>query len=129
MAIYGQANWEHPNSAAASFNCGLVACRSEFVSRAGFSADPFWHGPKPTPDMLLKVSLVGDERTWTVQERKALSLLVSEDVLFLAGAWRTRSSGISPHSSMFGSAVTSSVRKYGLAACSNSNATLLTRYR
>jgi hypothetical protein len=32
-----------------------------------FFADPFWRGPKPTPETVFTVALVGDERYWRVQ--------------------------------------------------------------
>jgi hypothetical protein len=32
-----------------------------------FFADPFWKGPKPMPDELYTVAIVGDERKWRVR--------------------------------------------------------------
>jgi hypothetical protein len=38
-----------------------------------FFADPFWRGPKPTPETIFEVVLVGDERKWRVRGRMALA--------------------------------------------------------
>jgi len=32
-----------------------------------FFADPFWKGPKPKPDEVYTVAIVGDERRWRVR--------------------------------------------------------------
>jgi len=55
--------------------CHVTAASTVFEAvREGweFFRDPFWRGPKPTPETLFKVSLIGDERTWSVEGKKAL---------------------------------------------------------
>ena len=49
-----------------------VATRSfEAVSKAmNWFADPYWRGPRPGPNTLFEVTLVGDERTWRVTARR-----------------------------------------------------------
>ena len=38
-----------------------------------FFADPYWRGPKPGPDVILTVALVGDDRKWKVRAKRASS--------------------------------------------------------
>ena len=43
------------------------------VSRAmKWFADPYWRGPRPGPNTVFEVTLVGDERTWRVTARRVL---------------------------------------------------------
>ena len=43
----------------------------EAVSKAmNWFADPYWRGPRPGPNTLFEVTLVGDERTWRVTARR-----------------------------------------------------------
>jgi hypothetical protein len=54
--------------------CHVTMAHSVFEAvREGmdFFADPFWRGPKPTPEAVFEVSLVGDERVWRVMGRMA----------------------------------------------------------
>jgi hypothetical protein len=37
-----------------------------------FFNDPHWRGPKPTPETIFEISLVGDERSWRVRVGSAL---------------------------------------------------------
>lgn len=42
--------------------------------------DPFWKGPKPVPETILTVTLVGDSRKWRVVGRRALKSECSMDM-------------------------------------------------
>jgi hypothetical protein len=45
----------------------------EAVNRAmNWFADPYWRGPRPRPDTVFEVTLVGDERKWRVTARSVL---------------------------------------------------------
>jgi len=37
-----------------------------------FFAHPYWRGPKPKPDEVFSVALVGDGRNWRVRAEQAI---------------------------------------------------------
>jgi hypothetical protein len=39
----------------------------------GWFTDPHWRGPRPGPDTVLDVSLVGDGRTWHVRAGRVMA--------------------------------------------------------
>jgi hypothetical protein len=48
----------------------VTAGRSVYEAAANaldWFTDPHWHGPRPSPDTLLQVTLVGDNRRWHVR--------------------------------------------------------------
>jgi hypothetical protein len=44
-----------------------------------FFSDPFWRGPKPKPDELFTVSIVGDDRHWRVRGDRVMASQVQVD--------------------------------------------------
>jgi hypothetical protein len=66
------AKWANVTAASSTFEAARIAYR--------FLHDPHWRGPRPTPETIFEISLVGDERKWRVKVGMALKSCAGEKI-------------------------------------------------